>query len=101
MANSMTIQTFQNIVVRLANGRHTRYWLNWSGRPYTVMAVQCIDSDGKPQKIQDAETHGLLDTLDYVYTVRRTNDDGTAYFDPADIAELVRPILANRSPQPG
>lgn len=88
----MTITAFQNIVVRLANGRHTRYWLNWSGRPYTVMAVQSIDSSGKPQKITDAESHGLEEVHDFVYTVRRTNEDGTAYFDPADIDELTRPF---------
>jgi hypothetical protein len=86
---AMTINAFQNIVVRLANGRHTRYWLNWSGRPYTVMAVQCIDGTGKPEAIKDAESHGLQESFDLVYTVRRTNEDGTPYVDPADI-ELVR-----------
>lgn len=87
--HAMTITQFQQIVVRLANGKHTRYWLNWSGRPYTVMALQCIETDGKPHKIVDAESHGFKESFDWIYTIRRTNEDGTPYRDPADI-ELVR-----------
>lgn len=63
----------------MANSQWTRYWLNWSDSEHPSMAVQCIDSTGKPQKIQDAESHGLTEKEDFIYTAPRTNEDGTRY----------------------
>ncbi len=75
----MTADQMQSIARRLANGTWTRYWLNWSDSEHPVMAIQCIDHEGKPQIIHDADNHGLTEQEDYIYTAPRTNEDGTRY----------------------
>lgn len=80
----MTADQFQlNIVLPLANrGCWVRYWMNWMDQSPGVMAIQCRDEDGKPHRISDAEHHGLSlvpnETL-FIYTVPRTNADGTPF----------------------
>lgn len=81
----MTVEHLQNIVCRLANSGYCRYWVSWSGSEHPIMAVQCLSpSDMKPSKIHDAEARGLTENRapgmdDWIYTVPRTNEDGTPY----------------------
>lgn len=75
----MTADKLQNIVRVLANSSWTRYWLFWDDSDNPTMAVQCIDTEGKPSPIADAESHGLKENPEYVYTTKRTNEDGTKY----------------------
>lgn len=75
----MTADELQNIVRILANSSWTRYWLNWSDSEHPVMAVQCIDFKGISQPIHDAVSRGFTETENYIYTVPRTNEDGTRY----------------------
>lgn len=80
----MTLDCLQSIVLRLANNGWCRYWVNWSGAEHPIMAVQVINSKAEPQEIIDAESHGLIEHRapgmdDWIYTVPRTNADGTPY----------------------
>ena len=74
----MTASQLQNIARQLSNSSWCRHWLNWSD---TVMAIQCRDESGHPMKINraDANRFGFEEQNHYVYTIPRTNDDGTPY----------------------
>lgn len=77
----MTATQLQQIATRLANNGWCRYWLDWRELNPPLMAISCIDENGNPQRIADAESHGLLieDPVRLIYTVPRTNDDGKPY----------------------
>ena len=88
----MTIDELQRIVIRLSNQSWVRWWANFGDRHDNVlMAVQCLDfryhhsaSPGRyPIDVDDllklgytiwpAEPHALI------YTIPRTNEDGTPF----------------------
>lgn len=75
----MTVDELQSIVRVLANNTWVRYWLNWSDSEHPVMAFQCKDVRGLPQPVHDAVSRGFTEMDQYIYTVPRTNEDGTRY----------------------
>ncbi len=77
----MTATKLQDAVRVLANGSWTRYWLSYNQTSFgeTIMAVQCRDENGKPKPISDAPRHGFAMHNNYIYTVPRTNEDGSPY----------------------
>jgi hypothetical protein len=75
----MTANELQRIVTRLANQSWCRYWLNYGDRHKDVeMAIQCLDGD-QAIKIRDLEMMGFKRCSMGVYTIPRTNDDGTPF----------------------
>ena len=75
----MTADKLQDLARVLSNCSWCRYWLNLHDSHYVIMAIQCRNESGQPLPIHDAERHGLKVGPDFLYTVRRTNKDGSEY----------------------
>lgn len=76
----MTAAKLQRLAAVLSNQTWTRHWLNFHDRHDDVqMAIQCRDFNGTPERIPDFEKMGFEELPDFIYTIKRTNDDGTAY----------------------
>lgn len=79
----MTATELQRIASRLANQSWCRYWLNYGDRRDNIlMAIQCIES-GKSVKVYDLPKKGFTCLPGNVYTIPRTNEDGSPF-----VAEL-------------
>lgn len=76
----MTATELQNIARRLGNATWCRYWLNFynSHAPVT-MAIQCRNIGGRPEPVPDLVHLGFEPLADFMYTIKRTNEDGTDY----------------------
>lgn len=82
----MTADELQRIAMRLSNSGWCRYFLHWSypAQDPWLMAVQVRDADGRPVEVKElTDAYGFWPAPDrpgeYVYTIRRTNDDGTPF----------------------
>ena len=94
----MTATQLQSIALRLGNAGWCRHWLNLNNSHDNVlMAIQVLEARSiergeddalitrfTPTVVPDLEKLGfeLLDDDQYqshIYTIRRTNDDGTPY----------------------
>lgn len=76
----MTANQLQRIACRLSNSSWCRHWLNLhNSRTDVIMAVQCLDERGRPAQIRDLERLGFKPQDAFIYTIQRTNDDGTPF----------------------
>ena len=86
----MTIQELQRIVVRLSNSGWVRWWSNFDCRETNVrMAIQVLDHAGAgglvPVPVRELEAIGFKEFDEakcgarYLYTIERTNEDGTPF----------------------
>lgn len=82
----MTADELQRIALGLSNSGWCRYWLNFNHpqNPRT-MAIQVVDLQSEenigPVKVHGLEVRGftLLQDSHFVYTIDRTNEDGTPF----------------------
>lgn len=75
----MTVDKLQSLIRRLANGGWVRYWLYWNAIDCTIMAIQCRNESGIPEPIEGMEAIGFSKESNFIYTISRTNEDGTPY----------------------
>ena len=76
----MTANELQRFARHLSNQVWTRHWLNYGDRHQNVrMAIQCIDAAGAPVQIRELPGKGFTEEPRHMYTVARTNDDGSPF----------------------
>lgn len=91
----MTIERFQGIVLRVSNFVWCRHWVHFNApQSPAKMAIQILDlkpgsetdrPQWQPRLLKDLENYGfeLLNGKhnegDKIYTIARTNEDGTPY----------------------
>jgi hypothetical protein len=83
----MTATELQSLARILSNQTWCRHWLNWQDRQKdVVMAIQCRDCTGKPERVVDLERLGFElwanaddQACQYLYVAPRTNDDGSPF----------------------
>lgn len=82
----MTAIELQRIALRLSNSGWCRHWLNFN-HPQNprIMAIQVVDFQSEenigPVKVHGIEAEGfaILAGSNFVYTIDRTNEDGTPF----------------------
>jgi hypothetical protein len=84
----MTIQELQSIHRRLGNQCWCRWWANFGERRENIlMAIQCLSVEANG-RFKPTHTVGMIElgfTVDpgtplrYIYTIPRTNEDGSPY----------------------
>lgn len=84
--DEVTAHELQRIASRLSNQCWCRHWLNYGDRRTgVIMAIQCVDilDSGRftPARVNGIEELGftLADDERLLYTIPRTNEDGTPY----------------------
>ncbi len=76
----MTATELQRIARVLSNQTYCRHWLNFFNSHDDVkLAIQCRDFQGRPERIPDMDKLGFEESSDFLYTINRTNDDGTPF----------------------
>lgn len=75
----MTAGELQRIALHLSNQGWCRHWLNYGDRHENVqMAIQVLDSE-KAVPIPELNKLGFKQYPENLYTIERTNDDGTPF----------------------
>ena len=87
----MTASRLQSIAMLLGRSGWVRHWLHWNYPQQTpwLMAIDVRDHEGKPVEMNgEMEKSGFTRTLEgqmddsgacVIYTIPRTNEDGTPY----------------------
>lgn len=76
----MTANELQSLARILSNQTWCRHWLNLhNSKTPVTMAIQCRDCTGQPETVMDLENRGFKMEAGYMYTIKRTNEDGTDF----------------------
>lgn len=76
----MNATELQRIARVLSNQTYCRHWLNfYNSHDDVKMAIQCRNHQGVPERIPQMDELGFEESPDFIYTIKRTNADGTPY----------------------